>query len=716
MDRTISRGRLAFIIFLLIVLLSIYGVSLYRLQIIEGAEYYERSQNSIVTTQTVTAARGNILDRYGRLLVSNRACNNIVLDVNELFYSGEIDDPNALLLQLAEIVHSCGDTHADMLPITSTAPFAYVENMTDLQKSLLSSYIEHNNDINDAELGDSPTAVELMAYFRERYKIGPEYDSEQMRIITGLRYEINVRSIVPTADYIFVEDASIELITKLMESNLPGFDVQVSYIREYKTQYAAHVLGYIGAMTLDEYNGVDGVQGYKQKGYPMSALIGIGGAEYAFEDYLHGKDGTASITRTSSGIVTSTVYTSEPEPGNHVYLSIDIGLNEVAENALASNISKINADREKNNAQAEMYGNTKDILQLITGGAVVAIDVKSGEPLCIASYPGYDLENIIEKYNEIMEAENQPLFNRALAGAYAPGSTFKPVTALAGLETGTVTLNTTHYCTGIFEKYAATEDGGYAPRCAGIHGDVNVTGAIEHSCNVYFYTVGDFLGIDRLGIFAKEMGLGEYTGIELGEIKGAMASPERKKELYAHDPLEQGWYQGNTIAAAIGQSVSQFTPIQLANYCATLANSGERYEASILKSVRSYDYSETIYDRRPVVANNADYDKEYYEAIQLGMRHVVSSGESPTVFRVFDGVKYTVAAKTGTAQTGEERTNDGLFICYAPYEDPEIAVAVVIEKGGSGAEQAIIAKEVLDYYFNFKNSTTALERELEILR
>ena len=714
MDRNIARGRLAFLAAVFALLIAIYGVALYKLQIIEGAEYYERSQNSIVTKQVVTAARGNILDRYGRVLVSNRMCNNIVLDAQKLFYSEDITDPNEVLLNLARIVKTCGDKYTDTLPITTAPPFEYVDNMTDLQKSLLKSFIEYNNIYNKANLGDNPTAVELMAYFRDRYNIDSKYDAEEMRIITGLRYEVNVRYVVNTADYVFVEDASIELITKLLESQLTGFNVEVSYIREYKTNYAAHVLGYVGAMTTEEY---ERTGGFEDQGYPMSSYVGKDGAEYAFEKYLHGVDGEAAITRTSSGIVTSTIYTKEPEPGEHVYLSLDIGLNEVAENALAKNIREINAKRAADNEKAERAGSENDILPLAKGGAVVAIDVRTGEPLALASYPTYDLSNLMEQYDEIMKADDNPLFNRALMGAYAPGSTFKPVTALAGLNEGNIKLNTTITCTGLYTGFSD-----YAPACwiypGGAHGPLNVSEAIEHSCNIFFYTTGHYVGIDRLGKYAKDLGLGEYTGIELPEIKGAMASPERKAEIYKDDenPLEANWYDGNTVAAAIGQSVSQFTPIQLANYCAAIANNGKRYEASILKTVRSFDYSQTIFNRESVVATNADYDIEYYEAIQYGMRQVVESGNSSTVYGIFRDTNYTVAAKTGTSQTGVNQSNDGFFICYAPAENPEIAIAVAMEKGGSGSSQAVIAKEVLDYYFEFASSTATVDREMELIR
>lgn len=719
MDRNISRGRLATLAAILVLLLAIYIVALYKLQIVEGAAYYERSQNSIVTTQTIKAARGNILDRYGRVLVSNRTCNNIVLDTNELFGADKVDDPNAVLLELAEIVKSCGDEYTNTLPITKSAPFEYEysADIQSLQKNLLEGYISHNNEVNDAGLGDEPTAVELMAYFRSRYDIDGAYDSEQMRIIAGLRYDINVRHIVNTSDYIFVEDASIELITKLMESNLPGFDVEVSYIREYNTSYAAHVLGYTTLMSPEDYEGVDGKPGYKDKGYRMDAYVGKDGAEWAFEEYLHGSDGEAAVTRTSTGVVTSTVYTKEPEPGNHLYLSIDIGLQEAAENSLASNIARINETRKAEYEEELLYGETEEPVYA-PAGAVVAIDVKSGEALCLASYPTFDLETFLENFEEISEDPDRPLWNRALMGAYAPGSTFKPVTAMAGLDTGVITTNTTIYCSGIYEKFA---EEGYTPKCwiygAGSHGDLAVAGAVEHSCNIFFYTVGNMIyHIDTLAEYAAAYGLGEYTGIELPETKGHMASKEYKASLYPEDPFEAQWFDGDTIQAAIGQSISQFTPVQLANYAAGLANRGLRYRVSILKSVRSFNYSETVYENEHEILGNADYDSSYYDEILYGMRQVVASGTSTTVYNVFKDVGYTVAAKTGTAQTGVEDANDGLFICYAPYEDPEIAIAVVVEKGGSGSAVATIAKDVLDYYFNFAASTTEQETELELLR
>ena len=696
MERIIKPWRLAATILMILGLTVVFLVSLYRLQIVEGADYYAQSQNSIATTSTVVAARGNILDRYGRVLVSNRVCNNLTINSDELF---EQDDPNAIILVLVQAVKDSGNTYTDTMPITTEAPFEYVSDMTDLQKTRLDAYLEAN------DLPASTTAVELMAYFRDAFKIDNNYTSEQMRIVAGVRYEIKIRYVINTSDYVFAEDVSIDLITKLMENNVPGFNVQSSYVRDYNTDYAAHLLGYVGMMDEEEY------KEYRNEGYLLNALVGKEGVEKVFESYLHGTDGTAVVTTTRGGTVISTKYTKEPEPGDQVYLTIDLGLQETAEISLENFIATTNKQRELDNANFEAQGQPDEVKDMITGGAVVAINVKTGEPLCIASAPTYNLSTLMEDYSELLKDETAPLYNRALSGTYAPGSTFKPVTAIAALDQDIITTSRTIYCAGVFDKY---EEYGYAPTCwiypHGSHGDVNTAKAIEVSCNYYFYTVGDLLGIDKLSEYAMRFGLGVSTGIELDESTGVMATQKYKEET-----TDTPWYNGDTLQAAIGQSFSVFTPLQLANYMATLANNGTRYKATILKAARSYDYSKSIFERKTVVLEDIDVPQEYYDAVHTGLYNVANSING-TAYQIFGNYPYKVAAKTGTAQLGEAVTNNGVFICYAPYDDPEIAIAVVVEKGGAGSAIASIAKDVLDYYFNFKNSSVTLETENSLLK
>lgn len=690
MEKPIKPGRITAMAVILAVLLVIFIVALYKLQIVEGNAYYEESRNTVASTQRVKAARGNILDRYGRVLVSNTSCNNLVFNTDDLF---EQDDANAVLLQMVHAVWASGDTYVDELPVTTSPPFEYTE-MNATQTTQLKGYLK------SVKLDEDATAVELMSTLREKFEIDNNYSAEDMRIIAGLRYSIKTRYIngLYLPDYTFVQDASMELISSLMENGVSGFDVTVDYQRQYNTNLAAHLLGYTRLMDAKDY------EVYGPLGYSMDAVVGKEGAEYAFEKYLHGTDGEAIVTKNAEGTVTGTIYTEEPEPGNNVYLTIDSDLQAAAENALASGIENMQA------RQAE-EGNTSD--DVASGGAVVAVDVKTGEPLTIASYPTYDLSTMFDgdNYDALSGNESKPLWNRALFGLYAPGSTFKPCTAIAGLTEGVINTGSTITCNGIFTKY---EDAGYAPKCwiyssGATHGADNVTEAIRDSCNIFFYTVGDSMNIDTLARYAAAFGLGESTGIELPEYTGQMATKKLKEEKYNED-----WYLGDSLQAAIGQSISVFTPLQLAEYCATIANGGTRHSASILKSVRSYDYTDQIYEAEHEVLSTVETSDYNWVAVQRGM-YLVANDPSGSAYETFGAYQIPVAAKTGTAQLGENQVNNAIFICYAPYDDPQIAVAVVVEHGIAGSGIASIAREVLDAYFTVKNVNAAAESELSLL-
>ncbi len=479
-------------------MLALYFATLYKLQIIEGNESYEASTNSIVSEETVIAARGSILDRYGRLLVSNRNCNNLLINIADLFPYDDTDENNVFangsILRMCAIITENGDSYTDELPITRTAPFEFTD-MNVIQRTRLQAWLKANG------LDPEASAVEVMAKMRSRYGIDNNYTAEEMRIIAGVRYEINIRYVINTSDYVFAEDVSIDTITALMEADVAGFEVQVSYLREYNTTYAAHLLGYTALMDEATY------ETYKDKGYKFNATVGREGAERAFEEYLHGTDGVAEVTRTSEGVVTSTVYKEAPQPGNHVYLTIDIELQAVAEQALASFITDTNIERaEKNTVQSY---NGKETTPLISGGALVAVDVNSGEPLCIANYPSYNLSTFLDDYAELSQDPSRPLFNRALQGTYSPGSSFKPVTALAALTRHFIDAETPFVCDGVYLAYA---DQGYTPHCTGVHGTITVTQAITASCNLFFYQVGDLIGIDYIDETASELGLGHPTG------------------------------------------------------------------------------------------------------------------------------------------------------------------------------------------------------------
>ena len=697
MRRLISPGRLAVLIILVAAVLVLFVTTLYQLQIVDGTINYENSINSIVTHDTVSAARGNIMDRYGRMLVSNRTCNNLLIDDDELLM-GEYDNnqANAYILRMCRIITENGDEYNDELPITMAPPWEFTE-MSVWQTTLLRAWLEAN------DLEPDATAVEVMAKMRTRYGIDGNYTADEMRVIAGVRYAVNVRYVIATADYTFAEDVNINTITALMESDIPGFDVQVSYIREYNTTYAAHILGYTGAMSAEQY------EKYEKLGYPMNATIGQAGAESAFEDMLHGTDGEAEITRTSEGIVTSTVYTKPPQPGNNIVLTLDIGLQGAAETSLATYIESTNMERVERNARYRARGEYDKIYEMITGGAIVAVDVHSGEPLCIATYPSYSLDTYFDEYNTLLEDENQPLTNRALTGLYSPGSTFKPCVATAALTEKYLGPEDTVTCTGIFDKY---QDAGYAPRCVGYHGPIAVSEAITRSCNTFFFTIGDTMGIDLIDEYAALLGLGKSTGIELYEEMGRVASPEYKAQIWA-GYREAAWFSADTLLASIGQSITGVTPIQLARYTAAVANGGKTYGCSILKSASSYDYSQDVYNREPDVMSQVDAPDYVWDLIHTGM-YGVANLPSGTAVLNFIGFQPTVAAKTGTTQTGSG-TDDAFFICYAPYDDPQIAVAVALENGSYGADLGVMAREVLQYYFDFQASTQQTESELTLL-
>lgn len=696
-NRVITKERLAVLASVLGILLIVYLIFLYKLQIVEGEAYYEESKNSVVTTTTVTAARGNILDRYGRVLVSNKTSYNLAINESEMFYVDDAD-PNANILQLVNLVREYGEDYNDELPITAEPPFEYTE-LSDVDAARLSAYKKQN------KLDDSASAVEVLSSMRDRYEIDSNYSAEEARIIAGVRYAVNVRYLIGTSDYVFVEDADMALISTILENNVSGISVKESFVREYKTESAAHILGYIGMMDDTEY------QGYTDLGYSADTKVGKAGVELAFEKYLHGTNGEVRTTATSNGTVISKNYTKEPIPGNNVYLTIDLQLQEATEQALAKGVQDIqdyNDEKKRDGSVAQSVNDTVD------GAAAVVVNVKTGEPLAIASWPSYDLSSLMENYDKILKADFQPLYNRALFGRFAPGSTFKPCVSVAALTEGTIDTKTYIQCQGVYRRYEAQ---GYAPVCwiwgenHLTHGTDNVTLALRDSCNYFFYEVGHNLGIDKMDKYAKLFGLGEPTGIELQEDTGNMSSPDSHWDF-----VQEDWHIGDTMQAAIGQSDTVFTPLQIAEYCATVANGGKRHTASILKNVRSYDYSDNVYEREDEVLSEVKSRDYNWDAVHEGM-YLVANDPNGSGYEVF--CKYTassVACKTGTSQKGENIKNTGVFMCYAPYDDPEIAIAVVVEKGSSGAKVAPIARDILEAYFGSKTAIDIADSEGTLLK
>ena len=674
MKKYIRPFRLFVLALMLVSVLGIYVTNLYKIQIVNAVS--PPSGDTRTVTYTVRGARGDILDRNGTLLVSSSAVYDLKFDYTMLQSSDTMCDDILRLIQTAE---ENGVEHNDTFPVTEMPTFAYTV-MSESQEYRLSEYLNRH------DLDEDISATDLVVWMKSHYGIDYTTSLYDTRRILGVLYELDIRTIINTTDYVFANDVDIDFISLLLESDFPGIVIDTSFERTYHTSYAAHILGRIGQMNDEEY------EIYKEYDYPMDALIGKDGVEAAFEEYLHGVDGQQRVTYdTSTGAIVDIVETEAASQGQNVYLTNDSGLQAAAENALSEIIESIGADRE--------YGDKP------TGGAIVVRDVQSGEVLASASAPTFDISTLSENYSALANDESAPLFNRATQGTYNPGSTWKMVVSLAGFQTGKLNLGTYITDEGIFTKYAPS----YSPRCwiypAGTHGRINVIGALAQSCNYFFYWLGDTLGIDAMADAAAQFGFGQKTGIEITESAGVLATPEYKEEN-----VGEMWYAADNLLTAIGQGYSYCTPIQLANYVSCIANGGTLYKTTLLDRVMSSDYRSVTYTNSSEILNTIDNSGGFIDILHSGMEAVVEEG---TAHSYFVDYPVSVAAKTGTVQSSTTTYNNAVFVCYAPADEPEIAISVVIEKGGSGSAVVPAAKYVLDYYFaDYYTSQTGLENEL----
>ena len=680
----VSRGRARFFLFLFFAVVVLFGFRLYDLQIVRTGGSKENT-TTFTTYTTVKAARGDILDTNGNVLVSNRASYNLVMNHYVILTA---DGTNDYLYKLVKCCQEHGIEYTEHFPVTRDRPFTYT--LTE-QNAAWQGYFQTY--LNMVEVDSDISAPLLIDQLRKYYKIPETWTHEEARLVIGLRYEMDLRSCVGSLpNYVFLEDVSDEALSYIMELNIPGMNVEASTVREYNTKYAAHILGYVGKMNPEQW------EQYKDNpDYTMDSAIGQDGFEAAFEQYLHGVDGLREDTVTISGELVSSRYLIEPKAGSNVEVSIDINLQRAGEDTLAQVITDLRAQETgKDGQDAE-------------GGAVVAIDVKTGQVLVCASYPTYDLSTFFTDYSTILETEYSPLFNRALQGTYPPGSTYKMSMVVAGINSGVINSADTIYDYGIWDQDGTIRDKykNFQLYClqytnyGQLHEDMTAAEALMVSCNYFFYELGDMIGLSAMDSTAKGLGLGESTGIELPEQIGHRANKETKKLLH---PGEEGaWFQADQVTAAIGQSDNRFTPIQLCTYTATLANRGTRYNATFLNRVVSADYRSLVYQNAPSVASTFDIKEDAYLAYTEGMYLVAHGNDewSGTASKLFKDYPITVAAKTGTAQTdaGSYHSDNGAFVCYAPYEDPQIAIAVYAEQAGHGSTLAQVAKAILDVYF-----------------
>lgn len=637
-------------------------------QIVHGSEYRELAKRSTSYTVQTDATRGEILDKNGDGIVVNTTHYKIVID--KLYANEETLDTN--LLALINLMNLTGDKWEDTLPIElSGNTLSYKKGAEDEIATLLSE--DYLN------LDENTTVQDCYKKLLGRYKIDENLSLTEQRNLVSVHYNMELTGYSSSNPYVFAKDIKRSTVSAVSENTqgVSGIDVQTYLVRKAQdNDLAPHILGALGSITEEEYEKLkDG-----EKTYSLTDSVGKFGIELAFESQLKGEGGMKIIKRNSDGTIVDTIETIDSKPGDTVYLTLDKKLQETAVKSLAENVK---AAKAQGVATKQSYGGSGWGEDCETG-AVVMLSVKDFSVLAAASYPTYDLNKYSQYgdyYVKLSENKNSPMYNRISVGSFACGSVYKPCVACAALEEKTITKDTEIFCKQEYDYYPSN-----VVHCMHYHSDLNVTGAIAQSCNYFFAETGRRLGIETMYLYSEKFGLGEYTGIEIEESKGTLAGRD-----------STSWMPGNTVQAAIGQSDNAFTPLQLATYAATLANDGTRLKTHVVSKVTDYERTKTIEDySKPTVVDTCGISKENLDIVQKAMLEVTQS-EDGTAYSMFGDYKVKVAAKTGTAENaGSDHTT---FICYAPFDKPEVAVAVVIEHGAKGRYSMQVAKDLLDVYF-----------------
>ena len=705
--------RFYIIIATVVLLAAACAVRLVDLQIVKGSEYAEINNERLVRAYSVAAPRGEILDNKGKPLVENRTGYSIRVqkiglnddELNRILYSAAklaaeygaeaessfpiVKDENGKSLAFDFTIEENGGTRpvegvkypkTTEKPDEKTSDAKETEDRTNAGDSEEKKAEKLEAWKKDNKLTDFSSAEEILGFYEKKYAVSSEYDSDTALAITAIRYAMDKANFSEKNSYKLCRDVDMAVVQQIKEqySDFPGIDVVIEPFRSFtKGTLAAHILGRTGRIYAEEYAEM------KNDGYGINDMIGKDGLEKVLEKYLKGKDGYKSVEMSRGGGVTRILQDKEPKSGNYAKLTLDRDLQEATENALKEKIS-----------QAVGTGS----------GAAIAVNPKTGGVLAMASYPTYDLSTFNEDYDKLIKSKTKPLINRVLNGTYSPGSTFKPLTSVAALESGTITPDTYITDLGKYTYYPS-----YQPTClvysssGATHGTINVSQAIGVSCNYFFYDVGRRMGIETLDQYASNFGLGQTTGIELPESTGILASPSNRESAGGV------WYPGDVLQAAIGQSDNLFTPAQLASYICTLLNKGKRYSLHLVDKVVDYDTNEVVLKKEPEVLSDNPISDSTYNAVTDGMRRVVTSG---TASAAFASSKYKAAGKTGTAEVPDGADNV-LFVGFAPYDDPEIVVAVIIEHGASSSFSAGVAREIFDAYMQIKNGEykSALDKD-----
>ena len=685
-ERKTVLHRMLLLIAVACVIMGLYAMRLIFLQLVNGDDFKAKATNTTDYNFTVTAARGDIVDSAGRRIATTATSYNVVL--NKLLMGDR--DLDAMLQQIVELLRENGESWNDTLLIgqpDAAGRYAFTDDDSSAsdQKQLA--------DMKETlGLQQYATANDVMEMLVEKNEL-QGFSLEWQRVLAGIHYEMDRQAFSNVNNFVMAENVSAATVATIKEHSLqlPGVEIVETSARSYdQSDIIPAVLGRVGKITAEKWKVTDsnGQVTYplREKGYNMNDVLGISGLESVYEDELRGKDGVETITRNSDGVIVDTRLTTVPEPGHTVQLTIDSNFQRAVDKALAENIDMINRVYNTGTMKA-------------AAGAVVVLDVKDGSVMAASNYPSYDQNLYASNYSEYSSDPSLPLFNRALQGLYTPGSTFKPAVAVAALDSGLINQYSTVYCNGVYNYFKD-----YHPRCTrhGHSGNIDVITAIKWSCNVFFYDVGRRLTSDVYDAYAYKLGLGQRTGVEVGEALGRLTTKNDSNYTASLD-----------VQAAIGQGNTVVTPIQLATYAATLANNGTRYRTHFVKAILDTNTGEVLSETKPEVMDVIDGTGNTFELVRQGMKQVPS-----TISDKISSYPVPIACKTGTPQRSETYASgkhylNAIMVAYLPADDPQIAIGITIEYGGYGARTGDLVVDIANAYFALKDGSLAQQAEEE---
>lgn len=628
------------------------GLRLLEIQIADGGKYLAMTQSSHTFTQPIEAARGKIADSTGKILNTNELNCSVNLQKSYL----EAGTENEVIYRILTVLIKNGEEWNESLPITRTQPYQFEKDRENAVDSLKIRM----------KLGVYATVENCMNALYETYDISDKYEEPMRRYIAGVRYEMSLKDFSTENKFELASGISSDTVLELKElsSLMSGMEISEGWNRLYLDGTTApHIRGTVGAISAEKYAEL------KSSGYNMNDIIGTSGIELALESTLRGERGVREITRNSDGMKVSDEIIQEPQSGNSVMLTIDSKFQNMVEQIVQYQMDFLHSPYYTTAMDATLRGNQTEI------GSAVVLNVKDGSVLAMVTLPSYDINDLVENYGAVLNAKNSPLLNRAINGEYRPGSTFKTITATAGLAEGVITPSTTITCNQVYTYYAPS----FTPKCTGYHGAITVQFGLKHSCNIFFYETARRMGIDRLAYWASRFGVGQDLGFEIPMSTGRMTSPE------IFDKLGLEWNASDTIQAGIGQSETLLTPLHLATQAMTIANNGVRYRPHVVKAIYNYDFTELIEEIQPEIMDEMTGMDDIFAEVKAGMKRVSENANfllDGGWYNIYDykGIgKENVCTKTGTPEVIAMTRFNSTIVGFYPADDPEIAFGVCME-------------------------------------